>query len=161
MSDESDEKNLSAIPLFTDRSSLKEILESQYSVIFDEETWETRDPDYIISKRIKDMMDIYDLTQTQLANKLGITASYISSLLNGRKNLTQEFIKSISNKIGVSWRWLLKGVGPIVMNNSFTIVQHLSNINVEIQPEDSQFLTFLFSHSYEVRKIFYSFFKMA
>ena len=106
------------------------------------------------------MLDIYGLNQTEFSEKLGLTSSYVSSVLNGRKNISEPFVKKVCNKTGISWSWILKGEGDVVKNNAFTILQHLSNITGDMQPEDAAFFEYVFSFPYEIRKIFYSFFKI-
>ena len=56
---------------------------------------------------IKDYMDDYQLSQEELAKRLQTTPKYISDLVNGRINLTDEMVFRLSNLFGTSTKlWL-------------------------------------------------------
>ena len=156
--EQDNEDQTNPYPLPT-KGNMREQLEQKYNVVFDDKVFDSRDPAEVCVKRLKDVLTIYDLKQVEFARKVGRSTTYISAIMNGRKDLSKDFAIAVCNKIGISWEWLLKGQGDIVKNNSFQIVQHLSNINAKIREEDAQFLQALFSHPFEERKALYKFFK--
>lgn len=59
----------------------------------------------IIPKRIKELRNIYKLTQQQLADKLGLKKSTIGSWESGKNNPELQALENICNLFGVSFSY--------------------------------------------------------
>lgn len=57
--------------------------------------------------RIKELMAYYNLSQTDLSNKTGISKSLISAYVQGIRNPKQDKIVILSQRFGVSINWLM------------------------------------------------------
>lgn len=61
------------------------------------------------------------LTQQKIADALGVSQSYVASLLNGQKAFGKKSAKTWSEKFGLSEGWLLTGEGfitrKVIQNN--------------------------------------------
>ena len=156
--DESKDEDYEVYPLPSSKK-LRERLEESYNVTFDKKDWENRDPDHIIAERLNEIIDAYDLNRTDFCIKVDISESYLSNLIKCRRPVTESIARKICRKTGINYRWFLRGKGPILMNDSFSIVQKLANINAKITQEDARFLEFLFSVPVKDRITFYKFFK--
>ncbi len=67
------------------------------------------------SKRLKKIIDYYDLSASSFADKIGVQRSSISHLLSGRNKPSLDFIlKVLETFEDVTWEWLLleKGIFP-------------------------------------------------
>lgn len=62
-----------------------------------------------IGKRIRGIREDHELTQVQLGKTLGLSASYISHLEAGNRNMSLDVLISISNKFDVSLEYLIFG----------------------------------------------------
>ena len=136
-----------------ERGSLKESM-----FRFDPEDWENRDPDRIIAKRIEHIADNFDMNRSRFADKVDLSESYLSNIMNGRRRPTQTAIKKICRKAGVNYKWILTGKGPALMEAPEDIFELLSK-TVKIELEDEMFLKFFFSMPYRDRLVFYKFIK--
>ena len=59
-------------------------------------------------------MGIYK--KADMAEYLGYRNPYFSSVINGKERLSDQFLKNISDKIGISKDYILKGEGNITVN---------------------------------------------
>ncbi|PTJ89985.1 helix-turn-helix domain-containing protein [Staphylococcus simulans] len=62
-----------------------------------------------IGDNIKKIRKERNITQSELATKMGISQSYLSDIENGRKNLGIATVEKIANKLGVSVAYLTSG----------------------------------------------------
>lgn len=67
-----------------------------------------------IRRRIREVMHEYNLTQSRLGKDCGFSSQYISSVLNGKKPVSDNLIERISYRYGVDEKWLLVGVGEMM-----------------------------------------------
>lgn len=59
-------------------------------------------PRYVLDKKaIRHYLIDHDLTQRDFAKTLGISASYLSDLLNGRKSISLSVLFSIAEETGI------------------------------------------------------------
>jgi len=66
------------------------------------------------AKRLKKLLDFYEISASALADKIDVQRSSISHLLSGRNNASLEFIlKILDNYPEVDFNWLVKGIGEI------------------------------------------------
>ena len=64
-----------------------------------------------ISLRLKEIVNESSLTQTAIAEKVGINRQYLYQLLSGRNNPSTEVLIKLSDLFGVNLHWLIKGEG--------------------------------------------------
>lgn len=58
--------------------------------------------DYVLNRKaVQHYLIDHDLTQGDFAKTLGISTSYFSELLNGRKSISLKILFSIANKTGI------------------------------------------------------------
>lgn len=66
-----------------------------------------------LKERISTIIQENRLKQKQLAALMGVTESYVSTLLSGRnRNVSIPVANLIQEKLGYSARWVLTGEGP-------------------------------------------------
>lgn len=66
------------------------------------------------AKRLKKLLNSYEISAASLADKIGIQRSSISHLLSGRNNPSLDFvIKILDNYPEISFDWLVKGIGKM------------------------------------------------
>ena len=63
-----------------------------------------------VGKRIQEMRQLKGMTQSELAQKLGMTPKYISNIECGGKNPTLETFVAIANALGIDANALLADV---------------------------------------------------
>lgn len=59
-------------------------------------------------------MGIYK--KADMAEYLGYKSPYFSGIINGKEKLSDQFLKNISDKIGISKDYILKGEGEMTVN---------------------------------------------
>lgn len=75
------------------------------------------------AKRLKKIIDYYDLSASSFADKIGVQRSSISHLLSGRNKPSLDFILKVLDTFDeVTWEWLLleKGAFPKTDEHSST-----------------------------------------
>lgn len=65
---------------------------------------------------LKNFFKSQGLTQNDIAERLGVSQSYIGMVMSGSKDLGKKSAQKWSNEFGLSVAWLLTGVGD--MNNN-------------------------------------------
>jgi transcriptional regulator with XRE-family HTH domain len=69
-----------------------------------------------MGERVKKIRDNYNLTQTELGDKLGVTSSYISRVEHNKETPSDMFVKLFCQLFLIRKEWLLKGEKPIQKN---------------------------------------------
>lgn len=65
------------------------------------------------------------ISQQDIANKLGVTQSAVSSLLNGKRNFTRQTSALWERELGISAEWLMTGKGEMLAGNKTgNVTQH-------------------------------------
>ena len=59
-------------------------------------------------------MGIYK--KADMAEYLGYKSPYFSGVINGKERLSDQFLKNISDKVGISKDYILKGEGDMTVN---------------------------------------------
>ncbi|MGE5606549.1 MAG: helix-turn-helix domain-containing protein [Bacteroidota bacterium] len=67
-------------------------------------------------ERIKEIRDKFNLTQSQLGDKLGVSSSYISRVENNKETPSDTFIFLFCNIFFIRKEWLMNGELPIQKN---------------------------------------------
>lgn len=71
-----------------------------------------------MNNRIRSVRKKADLSQEAFGAKLGITKSSVSLLESGRNNPSDQTIKLICKEFGISYQWLVNGVGEMESGSS-------------------------------------------
>lgn len=79
----------------------------------------------IDGNRIKSIRSALGLNQDDFGARLGVTNAAISSIESGRRNITEQMIKSICREYDVNYDWLKYGEGEMFENLPETIVDEL------------------------------------
>ncbi len=56
----------------------------------------------------------HGITQTMIADALGVKQPFVNALLNGNKNITKSMAQRLHELYGLSVAWLLTGEGPMM-----------------------------------------------
>jgi transcriptional regulator with XRE-family HTH domain len=75
-----------------------------------------------MDKRLQRFLEAENITQSQLAEKLGVAKAGISHILAGRNKPSFEFILSMANNYpNLNLDWLITGKGKMYNNRSSTV----------------------------------------
>jgi|APLak6261671648_1056085.scaffolds.fasta_scaffold00068_11 transcriptional regulator with XRE-family HTH domain len=85
-----------------------------------------------IGKRVADIAAAEGLTQQALAQRIGISPGFLSSVIRDLKLPGSEFLFSLKQAFGVSIDWLLTGEGTMYSRNGID-VELLQNILLQYQ----------------------------
>jgi len=64
----------------------------------------------VVGRRIRELRG-FDLTQTDLAQRIGVSQGYLSTVEHGQGEIGAEVLLAISRQFGKSIEWLLTGEG--------------------------------------------------
>ncbi len=97
-----------------------------------------------IPSRIRQIMDYYELTSTQLANKLTIQKSSLSHLLSGRNKPGFEFLKKLAENFPeLNIKWFLTGDGEMIQSSPTPLPENPSRkVDEEKDKSTKSFSTF-------------------
>lgn len=65
------------------------------------------------------------IKQYDFAKKLGVTETAVSAWKNGRRNITEQTIKSICREFNVDYMWLTTGKGEMFIDLPSTVIDEL------------------------------------
>ncbi|MXV38407.1 helix-turn-helix domain-containing protein [Flavobacteriaceae bacterium Ap0902] len=69
-------------------------------------------------KIIEEILSVYNLNATELAEKIGVQRSGISHILSGRNNPSIDFLIKVKDEFAdIQWDYLIKGEGPMFVTN--------------------------------------------
>lgn len=63
--------------------------------------------------RVKELRRALGLTQSEFADKIGITGTAVSLYESGKRGVSETLVKSICREFGVSYLWLTTGEGEM------------------------------------------------
>jgi transcriptional regulator with XRE-family HTH domain len=63
-----------------------------------------------VGRRIRELRG-FDLTQADLAHRIGVSQGYLSTIEHGQREIGAEVLLAISRQFGRSIEWLLTGEG--------------------------------------------------
>lgn len=72
----------------------------------------------IFCESLKKFFKDKGLTQNKIAEQLGVTQGYVTSILNGRNPLGKKNAHIWAETFGLSETWLLTGIGEMIPNNN-------------------------------------------
>jgi transcriptional regulator with XRE-family HTH domain len=62
----------------------------------------------VVGRRIRELRG-FDMTQVDLAQRLGVSQGYLSTVEHGKREIGAEVLLAISREFGKSLEWLLTG----------------------------------------------------
>lgn len=68
-----------------------------------------------MNNRIKEARKARNCTQDQLAQKIGLTRTYINLIESGKKEPAERTIKDICRELKISEEWMLNGTGKMFL----------------------------------------------
>lgn len=95
----------------------------------------------LVGNRVSMVKDRYKLKIIELAKQLGISHSFLSQIISGKRKPSYEFLFALSVKFNINLYWLFTGNGEMIDtkrmdNDIYNLVQELSS--------DSEVVTLLF-----------------
>lgn len=82
-------------------------------------------------ERIKEVRNSLDLSQDAFAERIGVKGSSISLLESGRRNITEQVIKSICREFNVDYGWLTTGSGEMFVDSDEDFLARVDAILVD------------------------------
>ena len=98
-----------------------------------------------VVKNIKKLRKEYNLTQQQLAEKIGVGRSTIALVESGRTNPTEHFLHSISRELGIRLEWIKTSQGKMHKDDR-QIVKECIDIIGDFKNAETAFLKVLAEH---------------
>lgn len=81
-----------------------------------------------MNERLKELRNVLNLSQDAFGNRIGMSGGGISLLEKGKRNITEQVIKSICREYNVDYMWLTTGNGEMFINNDDTVLTMIDNI---------------------------------
>lgn len=69
-----------------------------------------------LGERLRQIRQETGLTQTQLAQKVGIRPQHVNGIERGQKTPSEQLIKSLCRELGVREEWLREGKEPVFLS---------------------------------------------
>jgi transcriptional regulator with XRE-family HTH domain len=91
--------------------------------------------DKVLGKRLIELRTALDLTQEEFAQKIRVSASYITSLERSHRELNPRLIKLISDTFGVNERWLQSGKGKMFTNPKDVSLDEVISLYKQLHPK--------------------------
>lgn len=79
-------------------------------------------------ERVREVRKSLSLTLDKFGERIGIKKSALSSIENGRSNLTDANIKSICREYNVNYKWLTTGDGEMFIDNDDEFMARIDRI---------------------------------
>lgn len=79
-----------------------------------------------MNERLVELRNALGLKQYQFAEKLGVTNTAVCAWEAGRRNLTEQIIRSICREFRVNYFWLTEGIGDIFTGTPKSAVDELA-----------------------------------
>lgn len=84
-----------------------------------------------MNERLKLLRKTLDLSQDAFAERIGMKGSSISLLESGRRNITEQVIKSICREFNVDYGWLTTGSGEMFVDSDEDFLARVDAILVD------------------------------
>jgi len=86
-----------------------------------------------LNDRMKEIRKALGISQKEFGTKLGVTDAAICAIEAGRRNVTEQMVKSICREFNVNYDWLKEGIGEMFDAVPETLVDELA---LEFQLDD-------------------------
>jgi len=91
--------------------------------------------DKALGERLIELRTALDLTQGEFAQKIRVSASYITSLERSYRKLNPRLIKLISDTFGVNENWLKTGKGKMFTNPKDVCLDEVIDLYKQLHPK--------------------------
>ena len=105
-----------------------------------------------IGERIKEKRDSLGISQTDLVEGLGITVPYLERVEKGTKSMSIETLMAISEKLGVTTDYILRGSDANQSEKMLDEVKNIFNSFTAEQAKDALFILMQIRDLWEMRK---------
>ncbi len=105
-----------------------------------------------IGERIKEKRDSLGISQTDLAEGLGITVPYLERVEKGTKSMSIETLMAISEKLGTTTDYILRGRDVNQSEQTLDEVKDIFNSFTAEQAKDALFILEQVRDLWEMRK---------
>lgn len=68
-----------------------------------------------LQSRVREVIAHFSLTQSKLAEIIGVSHPQISHWLSGKNSMPQSTAMAFQAALGVRWQWLLEGTGEMLL----------------------------------------------
>lgn len=83
-----------------------------------------------MNERLKVLRKVLKLSQDAFGERIGLSGGGISLLEMGKRNITEQNVKSICREFNVSYFWLTKGDGEMFMDSDDDIIETIDRIMI-------------------------------
>lgn len=83
-----------------------------------------------MNERLKDLRKILKLSQDAFGERIGLSGGGISLLEMGKRNITEQNIKSVCREFNVDYIWLTTGDGEMFLDTDDDIIQTIDRIMI-------------------------------
>jgi len=88
--------------------------------------------------RLERLIDALNLTQTSIAQVLGISQSYVSQMVGGSRNISRRVLHFITNNYPrVDVRWLITGDGEMFLQKDVIVAP--GTLDPQVMEEDARY----------------------
>ena len=94
-----------------------------------------------MNERLKSLRKTLNLSQDNFGERIGMTGGGVSLLEKGKRNITEQVIKSICREFNVDYIWLTTGVGEMFISYDDSETMELLD---RILSEENEFTKTLF-----------------
>jgi len=91
--------------------------------------------DKALGERLIELRTALDLTQEEFAQKIRVSASYITSLERSYRKLNPRLIKLISDTFGANENWLKTGKGKMFTNPKDVSLDEVIDLYKQLHPK--------------------------
>ncbi len=67
-------------------------------------------------EKLREYCNKAGITQTEMAERLGVTKAYVNAIFTGRSNIGKKMATKFEEEFGISSVWLLSGRGDMILN---------------------------------------------
>lgn len=111
----------------------------------------------LINNRIKELLAILGIKQTDMAKKLNVSRELMSSMVNGRRTATDRTIKDICRVYEINEDWLVNGTGEVFQPTDDELFELIGEKANEISDNMSIIIKMILRMSDNQREVFDNF----
>ena len=89
----------------------------------------------LINKRIKEVRNVLDLTQSKFSRRIAISTSYLAAIELGNKRAHDRVVRLIINEFNVCEVWLRTGEGEMFADDLSAATSKIISIFTSLTPE--------------------------
>ena len=81
-----------------------------------------------MNERLKDLRKTLNLSQDAFGERIGMSGGAISLLEKGKRNVTEQVVKSICREYSVDYMWLTTGDGEMFVESYYDFIEKIDRI---------------------------------